>query len=182
MRTWIEKQRYIIDFTLSSLLRRKVKNFGLLALYTLIVFVLASVMFFTHAIKKEAALVLKASPEMIVHKLSAGRQDLVPLRYAEAVRRIRGVRAVEGRLWGYYFDPQFGANYTLVVPAASKASGQPSSRVVTTEDEHQEPAVPIFRLAPRDSLGVGSLIIGSPYRPIGYGSQNGCSRNTQKKP
>ena len=52
MRHWIEKQRYIIDFTLSSLLRRKVKNIGLLALYTLIVFILASTMFFTYSIKK----------------------------------------------------------------------------------------------------------------------------------
>lgn len=56
MINWIEKQRYIIDFTISSLLRRKVKNFGLLALYTLIVFILASTMFFTYSIKKKPRL------------------------------------------------------------------------------------------------------------------------------
>jgi hypothetical protein len=42
MNVLIEKQRYIIDFTVSSLMRRKVKNIGLLVLYTLIVFILAS--------------------------------------------------------------------------------------------------------------------------------------------
>jgi len=49
---WIDKHRNLIDFTLSSLLRRKGKNIALFLVYTLIVFVLSSVMFFTHAIKK----------------------------------------------------------------------------------------------------------------------------------
>jgi ABC-type lipoprotein release transport system permease subunit len=30
---------------------------------------------------------------------------------------MRGVSGVRGRLWGYYFDPFIGANYTLMVPA-----------------------------------------------------------------
>ena len=66
MRTWIEKQKALIDFTLSSLVRRKLKNLGLLLVYTLIVFILASVMLFTHALRHEAAQVLKNSPEVIV--------------------------------------------------------------------------------------------------------------------
>ncbi|MBS1125907.1 MAG: hypothetical protein H6Q98_845, partial [Nitrospirae bacterium] len=51
MRIWIEKQRNVIDFTLSSLARRKGKNIALLLVYTLLVFLLASVMFFTHALR-----------------------------------------------------------------------------------------------------------------------------------
>ncbi len=114
----IEKQRHILDFTLSSLLRRKGKNAALVLVYTFIVFMLASVMFFTHAIKREASLVLKDAPEIIVQRFVAGRQALVPAEYAEKIRTIRGVSAVKGRLWGYYYDPVFGgANYTLMVPA-----------------------------------------------------------------
>lgn len=55
MHGWIEQQRYLIDFTLSSFLRRKVKHVGLLTLYTLMVFILASVTFFAYTIKKEAS-------------------------------------------------------------------------------------------------------------------------------
>jgi ABC-type lipoprotein release transport system permease subunit len=112
----IEAQRNILDFTLSSLLRRKGKNSALVLVYTLVVFLLASVMFFTHAIRNEAALTLKDAPEMVVQKLVAGRQDLMPLKYLEKIKAIRGVDTVKGRLWGYYFDPYFGANYTLMVP------------------------------------------------------------------
>ena len=53
---------------------------------------------------------------MVVQKLVAGRQDLMPLEYLEKIREIRGVGSIKGRLWGYYFDPFFGANYTLMSP------------------------------------------------------------------
>jgi ABC-type lipoprotein release transport system permease subunit len=111
----VNRQRNILDFALSSLLRRKGKNLGLVAVYTLVVFALASVMFFAQALKKEASLVLSATPELIVQKMVAGRHDLIPLSYAEKIKGIRGVGAVEGRLWGYYYDPLVRANYTLLV-------------------------------------------------------------------
>jgi ABC-type lipoprotein release transport system permease subunit len=112
----IEKLRNILDFTLSSLLRRKGKNSALVVVYTLVVALLASVMFFTHSLKKEAALVLTDAPDMAVQKLLAGRYDLVPLKYIEKIKTIRGVSSVRGRLWGYYFDAGIGANYTVMVP------------------------------------------------------------------
>ena len=35
MPIWLQRQKYLIDFTLSSLLRRRAKNAGLLLVYTL---------------------------------------------------------------------------------------------------------------------------------------------------
>ncbi len=121
---WLEKQRNIIDFTLSSLLRRKTKNLALMLVYTLVVFVLASVMFFAGAIKKEASIILRGSPEIIVQRLVAGRQELVPVGYIEGIKKIRGVQSVHGRLWGYYFEPVAGANFTLIVPEDGAEKGQ----------------------------------------------------------
>jgi ABC-type lipoprotein release transport system permease subunit len=77
---------------------------------------LASVVFFTYSIRKEASILLEASPEMIVQRLVAGRHELIPTTYIDKIRGIRGVSSVKGRLWGYYYDPITGANYTLVVP------------------------------------------------------------------
>jgi ABC-type lipoprotein release transport system permease subunit len=112
---WIEKQRNIIDFALSSLLRRWGKNLALVIVYTVIVFVLASIFFFTSSIKKEASLVLLGSPEIVVQKLKAGRHDLMPENHIPVIEGIRGVHNVKGRLWGYYYEPSTGANYTIVV-------------------------------------------------------------------
>ena len=116
MRNWIERQKNIIDFTLSSLLRRKGKNAGLVFVYTLIVFALASIMFFTYSIKREASIILRDSPEMIVQRTIAGSHEVIPLIYMDRIKNIRGVSSVKGRLWGYYYDPVVGANYTLIVP------------------------------------------------------------------
>ena len=115
MHPWIERQKNILDFTLSALLRRKRKNAALVLVYTLIVFLLASVVFFTRSIQKEASLLLREAPEMIVQRMVAGRHDLIPVSYLEKIRKIRGVQSARGRLWGYYYDPIVGANYTLLV-------------------------------------------------------------------
>ncbi|MGD8931090.1 MAG: FtsX-like permease family protein [Chromatiales bacterium] len=113
---FLRKQRYLIDFTLSSLARRKGKNLGLLLVYTLIVFMLASVMLFSHALQREAGIILQDSPEIILQRMVAGRHALIPADYLEKIGRVRGVSRKEGRLWGYFYDPAVKANYTMMVP------------------------------------------------------------------
>jgi ABC-type lipoprotein release transport system permease subunit len=127
MEKWIERQRNILDFTLSSLLRRKGKNLALIFVYTLVVFLLASVVFFTYSIKQEASLILKGAPEMVVQRFVAGRHELIPVVYLNAIKEIRGVREAKGRHWGYYYDPVVGANYTVMV---SKDDGPVDGKVI----------------------------------------------------
>ena len=122
MRTWVEKQKYLIDFTLASLARRKVKNLGLLSVYTVIVFLLASVMLFTSSLRREAAQVLAHSPEVIVQRMVGGRHELIPASYLDKIGRIRGIQKKEGRLWGYYYDPTLRATYTFMTPLAAIAT------------------------------------------------------------
>ena len=110
----IQRHRYFLDFTLSSLLRRKWKNISLILVYAVIVFMITSVMFFASAIRREADAVLEGAPEMIIQKVIAGRHDLIPTSYAEKVKSIRGIRKIKGRLWGYYFHQGSGSNYTLM--------------------------------------------------------------------
>ena len=95
MRPWLEKQLHLIDFTLASLARRKTKNVGLLLAYTLIVFVLASLSLFTHALRSEASYVLAGSPEVILQRMVAGRHDLIQPGYRERIGRVRGVQQIE---------------------------------------------------------------------------------------
>jgi ABC-type antimicrobial peptide transport system permease subunit len=116
MRDALERQLHILNFTIASLLRRKGKNGSLLAVYTLIIFILASVIFFSHALRREAGAVLKDTPEIIVQRTLTGRYQPIPLAYADRIKEIRGVISVQPRLWGYYYDANFLANYTLVVP------------------------------------------------------------------
>ena len=171
MKTWIERQKNISDFTLSSLLRRKGKNGALVSVYVLVVFVLASVMFLTYALKREASLVLKGAPEMIVQRMVAGRTDPVPVRYIDKVKDIRGVSTVRGRLWGYYYDPVTGANYTLMVPedpglesgSIRIGKGISRTRLADEEDEIEFKAIDgtIFNLKVAGILSPESELVSS---------------------
>lgn len=112
----LSRQLHLVDFALTSLWRRKVKAVSLLAVYTLIIFVIASLIFFVQSLKREAALLLQNAPDLVVQRTMAGRHDLIPDRYATEIATIRGVTKVTPRRWGYFYDPVFGANYTLLVP------------------------------------------------------------------
>lgn len=119
------KHRNILDFALSSLWRRKGKNLALLVVYTLVVFLTASLVFFTQALKREARLILAHAPDMVVQRLVAGRHDPIPVARVAEIAALRGVRQVVPRLWGYYYDPISGANFTLA--AADDGSLAPGS-------------------------------------------------------
>jgi ABC-type lipoprotein release transport system permease subunit len=128
MNTTLERHRNIVDFALSSLLRRKGKNISLLLVYTLIVFIIASIIFFVQALKREAMLVLQDAPDMVVQRLVAGRNDPIPVTFAEKIAAIRGVTGVIPRLWGYYYDAAIGANYTIM--ATDNNPPEPDSVII----------------------------------------------------
>ncbi len=116
------RQRYLLDYAIASLLRRKGKQFTLLTVYTLIVALLASVMLFSHALKAEIGRTLQAAPEIVLQHLEAGRQTLIPADYLNHMGRLRGVSERRGRLWGYTYDPALKANYTVMADEASALS------------------------------------------------------------
>ncbi|AHE99403.1 ABC transporter permease [Thioalkalivibrio paradoxus ARh 1] len=112
----LARQRYLADYTVAAMARRRGRNLGLLVVYGGMVFLLASVLFYTSALKHESGLLLAEAPEIVVQRLVAGRYDLISTEHAEALAGIRGVRQVQSRLWGYHYDPAVRANYTLMVP------------------------------------------------------------------
>jgi len=118
----INNHMNVLDFTLQALLRRKFKNFGIVVVFTFIVFITGSILFLSYSFKREALLILKGSPELIVQRMSAGRHELIPVKFSGHISGIPGVSSVEPRYWGYYYDSLVKANYT-VVAASDEVSG-----------------------------------------------------------
>jgi ABC-type lipoprotein release transport system permease subunit len=110
----MEKHRKILEYTLSSLLRRRYKNFAIIAVFSFVIAVLSSILFLTHSFKIEAFNVLIDAPELIVQKVSGGRHDLIPTEYMEDIQGIYGVGSVIPRYWGYYYDSKADSNYTIM--------------------------------------------------------------------
>ncbi|MBW9270409.1 MAG: FtsX-like permease family protein [Candidatus Thiodiazotropha sp. (ex. Lucinisca nassula)] len=118
----LRKQRYLIDYTLGTMMRHKGKSLSLLSVYTIIVFMLASVMLFSHAMRSEALALLADSPEIVVQRIQAGRSVMVPADYLQRIGKLRGVTEKRGRLWGYYYDPAVKANYTVMASEQDQLS------------------------------------------------------------
>lgn len=104
----------ILDYTLASLWRRRMKNIGILVIFAGVIFLVASYQMVTQALTDTAAQVLRTTPEITVQRMSAGRQVLIPAEYMDKLRSIYGIRDIVPRIWGYYFDEVTGANYTVL--------------------------------------------------------------------
>jgi ABC-type lipoprotein release transport system permease subunit len=110
----LEKQLNILDYALSSLWRRRLKSLSVLLVFAAVIFLLASFQMVTQALSDKAAQVLAYTPEITLQKMSAGRQEAIPLAYREQLAGVFGIRRVVPRIWGYYFDEVRLANYTVM--------------------------------------------------------------------
>ena len=104
----------LLEYSLSSLWRRKEKNVALVVVYALVIATLGSVLLLTHALKTEAVTTLTASPEIVVQRMQGGRHELIPVKYAETIEEFPGVGKITPRIWGYYYDSLVKANLTLI--------------------------------------------------------------------
>lgn len=110
----LTKHINILDYSLASLWRRKMKNISVLVVFAGVIFLVASFQMVTQALTETAALALRSAPEITIQKLSAGRQVAVPVEYTQKLSGIFGIRDIVPRIWGYYFDEVKGANYTVM--------------------------------------------------------------------
>jgi len=109
-----EKQLNILDYALQSLWRRRLKSGGIIVIFTVVIFLVASFQLTVKALNDEADRDLGTAPEITIQKITAGRQEPIPLAYLDKLTGIWGIRQIVPRIWGYYFDATAKANYTII--------------------------------------------------------------------
>lgn len=104
----------ILDYALISLRRKLLKNVVVFTVFALVIFLFASFQLTSRALMEIARQTLATAPDITVQQMSAGRQTSISLSAREQLTGIFGVKRVDARIWGYYFDERNGANYTVV--------------------------------------------------------------------
>ena len=104
----------ILDYALSSLQRKMLKNSGVFAIFALVIFLFASFLLVSRALTDAAQTILATAPDITVQQMSAGRQVSIAASAKTELADIFGIRKIEERIWGYYFDESNGANYTVL--------------------------------------------------------------------
>ncbi len=110
----LNRQLNIADYALGSFRRRFWKNSGVVLVFALVIFLVASFSLITTALKESAARLLQTVPDITVQQMSAGRQVSLSEEVMAEIGQILGIRSVQPRVWGYYFDENNGANYTVI--------------------------------------------------------------------
>lgn len=164
----LEKQLNILDFSLSSLWRRKLKNLGIMLVFSLVIFLLGSFQMLTGALTNSADAVLVNTPDITVQKMSAGRQEAIPLAYAEQLQSIFGIRTIVPRIWGYYFDESNLANFTILALDYAAMPGGDRLNLTLTHGhfpKKTEPGTAVIGRSIQRILGLGNRRAFSLFRP-----------------
>jgi ABC-type lipoprotein release transport system permease subunit len=104
----------ILDYALWSLRRKLLKNATVFCVFTLVVFLFSSFQLVRIALTEAAGQILSTTPDITVQQMSAGRQTSIAASAVDDLATIFGIKKINKRIWGYYFDESNGANYTVI--------------------------------------------------------------------
>jgi ABC-type lipoprotein release transport system permease subunit len=158
----------ILDYAIGGLRRKVLKNCTVFLVFSAVVFLFASFQLINRALNELAGDILDGAPDITVQQLAAGRQVSIPLAGREAVAAIFGVRRVDERIWGYYFDPGTAANYTVVGLPGLLPGIAPKSWVPSEAAQLFSPGRPgrvVISPGVREQLGLDGRRFFSLYRP-----------------
>lgn len=108
------RQQNILDYALSSLWRNRLKNLGIVVVFSLVIFMIASFRLVVSGLDRATQELMTSVPDIIVQQMTAGRQVSIDTAVINELDSIFGIAAIHPRVWGYYFDESNGANYTVI--------------------------------------------------------------------
>ena len=145
---------FLFDFSVLSIFRRGSKNIFIFFVFTLLIFLLSSVLFISNSIKSELDTTLNELPDITVQKLEAGRAVNMPLSRINKLLAIEGVKAVVPRVWGYYYFANAGVNFSVV-------------GIDSFEDQYRDLYTKLCKKFDFDTLKSGSgMLVGSGVKKI----------------
>ncbi|OIO58432.1 MAG: ABC transporter permease [Alphaproteobacteria bacterium CG_4_10_14_0_2_um_filter_63_37] len=119
------KGSMLLFMAVTELARRPLRHLAVLLAATFVVFWAGSILLTTDALIAEGDRVVATAPDLRVERIIAGRHADLTSAEVAALGKYRGVRRVQGRVWGYYFDAPTGVNLTLmgILPGAQPPEG-----------------------------------------------------------
>ncbi|MFZ5775441.1 MAG: ABC transporter permease [Thermodesulfobacteriota bacterium] len=164
----LERHVNLLDYALASLWRKRLRNLSILLVFSAVIFLLASFQLVTSTLTSQAGQLLAHAPEITIQKMSAGRQEAIPIAYADKLSGIFGIRRVVPRVWGYYFEEVQGANLTVVgmdtsrMPMAERLAESLATGIIPAPEQR---GVVVVGQGVKRTLGLGDRPVFSLFRP-----------------
>lgn len=109
----MNKEIKIFLFSIHLLLKRKTSYF-IFSILTTLVFIVSSASFIVESITKELILTHEELPDVVIQKITGGRQQYIPSEYIDKILDIPGISNIYPRIWGYYYFDYASVNFTLI--------------------------------------------------------------------
>jgi ABC-type lipoprotein release transport system permease subunit len=129
----------LLDYALSSLRRKALKNVFVFIVFAFVVFLFSSFQLVSRGLTETAGRILNSVPDITVQQMSAGRQVSLPVSAMDELQSLYGIKKIQPRIWGYYFDESSGANYTVIgaqdvdlLEVTAKATSIDTSQLLTS--------------------------------------------------
>jgi ABC-type lipoprotein release transport system permease subunit len=106
--------RASLVYALGAMRRRAGRNAAIVIGLAVVVLAFATVLFASEGLRSTTQRYAAEAPSLTVERLVAGRAALVDVADAARLEAIPGVRAVDPRVWGYFYLGALEANVTVV--------------------------------------------------------------------
>ncbi|ADD67937.1 protein of unknown function DUF214 [Denitrovibrio acetiphilus DSM 12809] len=104
----------LLEHALMSLMRHKGKHLFIFLIFTMLISVCLVLFTVTAGLKKEAQYSLDNLPDIIVQKITGGRQQYINSAMLDKIVLIPGVLNASDRVWGFYPFDYLNTNLTVV--------------------------------------------------------------------
>jgi hypothetical protein len=91
----------IINVASQNLWRHKLKTLSVVAPLFLVMALYGAMSFTSQGLLKDAQGTLDFTPDILVQQLTGGRISKIPSAYRKKIEKIKGVKSVVPRVWGY---------------------------------------------------------------------------------
>jgi len=105
---------YLFDYALNLLIRYKKKNIFVFIILTLMVWLLASVLFFSHSLEYELQQNIDGFGDITIQNTHAGLYAPIDESLADTLLEIDGIASIQSSVWGYYHFRQGDCDLKLV--------------------------------------------------------------------
>jgi len=105
---------YFFEFALNSILRQKTKNIFIFTLFTILIFLVASIFEISNGLKKELLTTVNSLPEITIQNTQAGKIIDIEESKINEILQINGISSANGRVWGYYYFAPKNLYFTIV--------------------------------------------------------------------
>jgi ABC-type lipoprotein release transport system permease subunit len=108
------KNKNLLNFAILSFYKNLNKNILHIVIFTTIIFISFSLIFVSDSLKYTSLNILKNKPDIIVQKMSSGKNTDTPILWIDEISNIAGINNITQRVYGKYWY-EMNENYFTII-------------------------------------------------------------------